>query len=92
MGQVVQTQTDEAGEGLKRERLENVLRAAHSSEHVSGLTHNFYRYPARFSPAFAKAVILAFSNHGDTVFDPFMGGVLPLWRRPPSDEERWERI
>ena len=74
MGQVAQPQTDEAGEALKPDRLENVLRAARSSEHVSGLTHNFYRYPARFSPAFAKAVILAFSNRGDTVFDPFMGG------------------
>ncbi len=74
MGQVTQTQTDEAGKALEPEQLENVLRAAQSSEHVSGLTHNFYRYPARFSPAFAKAVILAFSNRGETVFDPFMGG------------------
>jgi hypothetical protein len=41
---------------------------------VTGLTHNFYRYPARFSPAFARAAILAFTQPGDTVFDPFMGG------------------
>jgi len=25
-----------------------------NSDPVTGLTHNFYRYPARFSPEFAK--------------------------------------
>jgi hypothetical protein len=41
---------------------------------VTGLTHNFYRYPARFSPTFVRAVIEIFSEPGDLVFDPFMGG------------------
>jgi hypothetical protein len=41
---------------------------------VAGLTHNFYRYPARFSPQFARQVIEEFSNAGDTILDPFMGG------------------
>lgn len=41
---------------------------------VGGLTHNFYRYPARFSPAFARAVIEAFTEPGDLVYDPFVGG------------------
>ncbi len=41
---------------------------------VSGLTHQFYRYPARFSPPFARAVIQAFTEPGDLVLDPFMGG------------------
>jgi hypothetical protein len=41
---------------------------------VSGLTHNFYRYPARFSPKFVRAAIEAFSSPGDLVLDPFMGG------------------
>ena len=41
---------------------------------VSGLTHNHYRYPARFSPQFARAAIKKFSARGDLVFDPFMGG------------------
>jgi len=41
---------------------------------VAGLTHNFYRYPARFSPTFASTAISLFSKHGDIVFDPYMGG------------------
>ena len=45
---------------------------------VSGLTHNFYRYPARFSPAFARGVIEAFSEPGDVICDPFMGGATTL--------------
>lgn len=36
--------------------------------------HEFYRYPARFSPAFARAAIDAFSKPGDLVLDPFVGG------------------
>jgi len=42
--------------------------------HVKGLTHNFYRYPARFSPVFARTIIQKFSKPGDVVLDPFMGG------------------
>ena len=45
-----------------------------NSDPVAGLTHNFYRYPARFSPEFAKQAILAFSKPDDLVLDPFMGG------------------
>jgi hypothetical protein len=41
---------------------------------VSGLTHDFYRYPARFSPSFARAAIELFTRPGDTVLDPFSGG------------------
>lgn len=41
---------------------------------VKGLTHNFYHYPARFSPRFARAAIEAFSKPGDLVLDPFVGG------------------
>jgi DNA modification methylase len=36
--------------------------------------HNFYRYPARFSPGFAREAIEAFSAPGETVLDPFCGG------------------
>lgn len=36
--------------------------------------HEFYRYPARFPPAFARAAILAFTRPGDLVLDPFVGG------------------
>jgi hypothetical protein len=45
---------------------------------VSGYTHDFYRYPARFSPLFARAAIELFSKPGDTVLDPFMGGSTTL--------------
>lgn len=36
--------------------------------------HEFYRYPGRFSPAFARAAIEAFTEPGDFVLDPFVGG------------------
>lgn len=45
---------------------------------VSGLTHDFYRYPARFSPAFARAAIELFTQTGDTVLDPFLGSSTSL--------------
>lgn len=41
---------------------------------VCGLTHRFYRYPARFSPAFARTAIELFSAPGQLVVDPYMGG------------------
>jgi hypothetical protein len=36
--------------------------------------HEFYRYPARFSPELAASVIAAFSRPGDLVADYFVGG------------------
>ena len=54
-----------------RSRLRNGIS---STDPVSGLTHNFYRYPARFSPDFVRSVLLEFSEVGDSVYDPFMGG------------------
>ena len=56
------------------EQYKNVIRAAESQNPVRGLTHNFYRYPARFSHEFAAEVISCFSKPGDHVLDPFMGG------------------
>jgi hypothetical protein len=50
------------------------LTAVHTQRPVGGLTYNFYRYPARFSPQIARATIEAFSRPGDTILDPFMGG------------------
>ena len=41
---------------------------------VKGLTHTFYRYPARFSPIFIRKVIETFTDVGDLVIDPFVGG------------------
>jgi len=45
-----------------------------SYSYVAGSTHGFYHYPARFSPAIARAVIDVFSEPGDWILDPFMGG------------------
>lgn len=48
--------------------------AADDASPVSGYTHDFYRYPARFSPQLARAIIELFSKPGDLVLDPFVGG------------------
>jgi hypothetical protein len=45
-----------------------------SKGRVNGLTHNFYRYPARFSPDFVRAMLNEFSKPCDLIYDPFMGG------------------
>lgn len=48
--------------------------AARDGQRVAGHTHNFYRYPARFSPKFAATAIKCFSAPSDLVLDPYMGG------------------
>lgn len=60
--------------GIDAETQSQIILAAKNVERVSGLTHNFYRYPARFSPKLVRAAIAAFSAPGDLVLDPFMGG------------------
>lgn len=55
-------------------KIKRLLEGIYSQEPVIGLTHNFYRYPARFSPLFTRAAIEAFTMRNDVVFDPFMGG------------------
>jgi DNA modification methylase len=52
--------------------------SAQDSRQVEGLTHSFYRYPARFSPEFAATAIRLFSEPGDLVIDPFMGGATSI--------------
>jgi DNA modification methylase len=52
----------------------SLANAALDRQPVSGWTHNFYRYPARFSPRFAAAAIAQFSSPGDLILDPYMGG------------------
>ena len=54
--------------------ISRVRHAAMDQDLIVGLTHQFYRYPARFSPCFVRAAIQAFSSPGDLVLDPFMGG------------------
>lgn len=51
-----------------------VAEGARDRSPISGYTHNFYRYPARFSPTFAAAAIEAFTKPGDLVCEPYMGG------------------
>ena len=41
---------------------------------ISGSTHTFYRYPARFSPRFVEAALNVFTEPGEIIFDPFVGG------------------
>jgi DNA methylase len=51
-----------------------LVAAARDAAPVRGLTHGFYKYPARFSPIFAGAAIKAFTQPGDLVLDPHVGG------------------
>jgi DNA methylase len=51
-----------------------LIAAARDVGPVHGLTHGFYKYPARFSPIFAGAVIRIFTEPGDLVLDPHVGG------------------
>jgi hypothetical protein len=53
---------------------EALLAAIATKDPIDGSTHNFYRYPARFSPLFVREVISQCSSPGDVVLDPFMGG------------------
>jgi hypothetical protein len=53
---------------------DRIVSAVCDASPVNGLTHGFYRYPARFSPVFVRSVIEAFSEPGDWVVDPFAGG------------------
>jgi hypothetical protein len=59
---------------LDPEGVSALVEAALDTSPVVGLTHNHYKYPARFSPKFAEAAIRVFTKPGDLVFDPFMGG------------------
>jgi hypothetical protein len=52
----------------------SLIRSALCDRPVAGSTHGYYRYPARFSPQFAKAAVATLTDPGDTVLDPFMGG------------------
>ena len=54
--------------------LRKVVEAVKDQSRVSGCTHQFYTYPAGFSPVFAGAAIESLTKKGDLVLDPFMGG------------------
>lgn len=54
--------------------IDAVAASLQTSKVVKDYTHAFYRYPARFSPLFARTVIDRLTNPGDVVLDPFLGG------------------
>jgi hypothetical protein len=41
-----------------------LVEGARDTDPVTGLTHGFYKYPARFSPAFVRSVIETFTEPG----------------------------
>ena len=47
----------------------SLVAGARDLEPVRGLTHGFYKYPARFSPSFARAAIETFTQPADLVLD-----------------------
>lgn len=53
---------------------ESLGAAVSNRDKVTGAPHDFYRYPARFSPIFAREAIKSFTEPGDFVLDPFCGG------------------
>ena len=59
---------------ITNELSQALLTAIQSKAPSQGLTHTFYKYPARFSPEFARTAINLFSKPGDVILDPFMGG------------------
>jgi SAM-dependent methyltransferase len=51
-----------------------VLKGVVNQDKVDEPPHSFYKYPARFSPVFAREAIKAFTRKGQTVLDCFCGG------------------
>src|SRR3979409_217041 len=64
----------ECVDDLTEETQAALVAAARDGAPVRGLTHGFYKYPARFSPVFASAAIQAVTQPGDLVLDPHAGG------------------
>lgn len=59
---------------LKDDLTARLQLAVRNNDYIHGLTHNYYRYPARFSPKFVREIIELFSKPGDVILDPFVGG------------------
>ncbi|WP_407167928.1 DNA methyltransferase [Bradyrhizobium sp. ORS 111] len=72
---------------LPEEAQAALVAAARDTSPVRGLTHGFYKYPARFSPVFANAVIKTFTQPGDLVLDPHVGGGTTLVEALASGRE-----
>ncbi|HUA68603.1 MAG TPA: DNA methyltransferase [Candidatus Saccharimonadales bacterium] len=52
----------------------SLVAAVSNRDKVTGAPHDFYHYPARFSPIFTREAIKTFTKPGDFVLDPFCGG------------------
>lgn len=74
MDTLTDQQTDREHLSLSAEQVALLVEGARDTTPVSGLSHNHYKYPARFSPKFVRAAIEAFTEPGDLVADPFLGG------------------
>lgn len=59
---------------IDEETSNRLRRSMATTKHASGRTNSFYTYPARFHPDIARDTICAFSEDGDWILDPFMGG------------------
>jgi hypothetical protein len=72
---------------LSRSAQAKLIAAARDGEPVRGLTHDFYKYPARFSPTFARVAIETFTKPGELVLDPHVGGGTSLVEARASGRE-----
>ena len=72
---------------ISRTAQARLVAAARDAEPVRGLTHGFYKYPARFSPTFARATIETFTKPGQLVLDPHVGGGTSLVEARASGRE-----
>jgi hypothetical protein len=64
-----------------------LIAGARDASPVKGLTHGYYKYPARFSPSFARAAIETFTKPGDICLDPHVGGGTALVEAIASGRE-----
>jgi hypothetical protein len=60
---------------------ESLVAAVSNRDKVTGAPHDFYRYPARFSPVFAREAVKTFTERGDFVLDPFAAEA-QHWSKP----------
>ena len=53
-----------ASQRINKDMAVRFVEAVHNQQPVGGYTHNYYRYPARFSPLFARAAIEGIQSTG----------------------------
>ncbi|MFX0051117.1 MAG: DNA methyltransferase, partial [Candidatus Hermodarchaeota archaeon] len=50
------------------------IRELTKPEREHGLTHTFYSYPAKFLSKLPRALIKRYTDEGELILDPFVGG------------------